>query len=290
VGQEVEETTPVSADIAMEGIYFGEGPRWHDGRLWFSDFYGHCVHAVTADGRDEVMLRIDGLPSGLGWLPDGRLLVVSMLDHLVLRQDHDGTVAVHADVSRYSRHRSNDMLVDGLGRAYVGNFGFDLEAPPPEYPTTSLSRVDADGSVSEAAGGLLFPNGMALTPDGRTLIVAETFGARLTAFDVGPDGTLSGRRVWADLGIFPDGICLDAEGAIWVAAATEPRCVRIREGGEIVAEIRTSQNCYACVLGDPDRRTLYALTAPHPAPGRAAAEPRGRVEKARVSVPGVGLP
>jgi sugar lactone lactonase YvrE len=290
VDQEVEDTTPMSADIAMEGIYFGEGPRWHDGRLWFSDFYGHCVHAVTADGRDEVMLRIDGLPSGLGWLPDGRLLVVSMLDHLVLRQDHDGTVAVHADLSAYSRHRSNDMLVDGWGRAYVGNFGFDLEAPPPQDLTTSLSRVDPDGSVSEAAGALLFPNGMALTPDGRTLIVAETVGARLTAFDVGPDGTLSERRVWADLGIFPDGICLDAEGAIWAAAAAEPRCVRIREGGEIVAEVRTSQNCYACMLGDPDRRTLYAMTAPDSAAGPAAAEPRGRVERARVSIPGAGLP
>src|SRR5262252_4324477 len=138
VDQSVEETTSVSADVAMRDIYFGEAPRWHDGRLWFSDFYGHCVHAVTPDGRDEVMLRIDGLPSGLGWLPDGRLLVVSMLDHQVLRQDHDGTVAVHADVSAFSRHRSNDMLVDGAGRAYVGNFGFDLDAhlrmDPPAWP------------------------------------------------------------------------------------------------------------------------------------------------------------
>jgi sugar lactone lactonase YvrE len=293
VDQEIEETTAVPADVAVEGIYFGEGPRWHDGRLWFSDFYGHCVHAVTADGRDEVMLRIDGLPSGLGWLPDGRLLVVSMLDHLVLQQDHDGTVAVHADVSAYSRHRSNDMLVDGLGRAYVGNFGFDYEAPWPADPTTSLSRVDRDGSVSEAASELSFPNGMALTPDGRTLIIAETFGFRLTSFDVGPDGTLSGRRVWADLtgtGIFPDGICLDAEGAVWVAAAVGPRCVRVREGGEIVAEVRTSQNCYACALGDPDRRTLYAMTAPSSNAAEAAAAPKGLVEKARVSVPGVGLP
>ena len=295
----VEQTPSVSADIAMEGIYFGEGPRWHDGRLWFSDFYDHCVHAVTPDGRDEVMLRIDGLPSGLGWLPDRRLLVVSMLDHQVLRQDHDGTVAVHADVSAFSRHRSNDMLVDAVGRAYVGNFGFDLDAhlrmdPPawPQDPTTSLSKVEPDGSVSEAANGLVFPNGMTLTPDGRTLIVAETLGFRLTSFEVGPDGTLSGGRVWADFtgtSIYPDGICLDADGAIWVATCG-PRCVRVREGGEIVAEVRTSQNCYACVLGDPDRRTLYAMTAPGSDAAEAAAAPMGLVEKARVSIPGVGLP
>lgn len=293
--QLVEETISVSADTAMRGIYFGEGPRWHDGRLWFSDFFGHCVHALAPDGRDEVMLQIDGLPSGLGWLPDGRLLVVSMLDHLVLRQEPDGMIAVHADVSAFARHMSNDMLVDGTGRAYVGNFGYDIGAPmallgPPV--ATSLTRVDPDGSVTEAASGLLFPNGMALTPDGRTLILAESAGPRLTAFDVSPDGTLSGRRVWADLhgtGIFPDGICLDAEGAVWVASGSTG-CVRIHEGGEIVAEARTSQNCYACVLGDPDRRTLYAMTAPNPAPDYATAEPRGRVEKARVSVPGVGLP
>jgi len=295
VDQSVEETTSVSADVAMRDIYFGEAPRWHDGRLWFSDFYGHCVHAVTPDGRDEVILRVDGLPSGLGWLPDGRLLVVSMLDHQVLRLEHDGTVIVHANVSAFARHMSNDMLVDGMGHAYVGNFGYDIGAPlgllRPPIPT-SLTRVDPDGSVAEAASGLLFPNGMTLTPDGRTLIVAESAGPRLTAFDVGRDGTLSGRRVWADLhgtSIFPDGICLDADGAVWVATGGTS-CVRIREGGDIVAEARTSQNCYACVLGDPDRRTLYAMTAPNPAPMYATAEPRGRVEKARVSVPGVGLP
>ena len=284
------------AEITARGIYFGEGPRWYDGRLWFSDFYGRCVYALSPGGDPEVMLRIDGQPSGLGWLPDGRLLVVSMIDHRLLRQDADGAVRVHADLSSVSRHRSNDMLVDPLGGAYVGNFGFDNEAPSPtdRAPVpTSLCRVEPGGRVTEAATGLLFPNGMALTPDGGTLIVAETYGARLTAFDVAPDGTLSRRRVWADLtgtGVYPDGICLDADGAVWTAAAAQPRCILVREGGEVVTEEIFSQNCYACALGDADRRTLYALTAPTSAAAVASAGPRGLVEKARVRVPGAGLP
>lgn len=284
------------AEVALRGIYFGEGPRWHEGRLWFSDFYGHCVRALSPDGEVNVMLRMEGQPSGLGWLPDGRLLVVSMIGHLVLRQDANGALEVHADLSSVSRHRSNDMLVDPLGGAYVGNFGFDNEAPSPAdrapVPTT-LCRVEPSGTVTQAATGLLFPNGMALTPDGRTLIVAETFGARLTAFDVTSDGALSGRRVWADLtgtGVYPDGICLDADGSVWTAAAAQPRCVLVREDGEIVAEAVFSQNCYACALGDPDRRTLYALTAPTSTSAIAATVPRGLVEKTRVRVPGAGLP
>lgn len=283
-------------DIAARGIFFGEGPRWHDGRLWFSDFFGHCVHALAPDGRDEVMLRIDGQPSGLGWLPDGRLLVVSMLDHRVLRQERDGSVAVHADVSAFARHRSNDMLVDAAGRAYVGNFGFDSEAAAPDArrpAPTSLTCVSPDGAVTEAAGGLMFPNGMALTPDGGTMIVAETYGARLTAFDVAPDGTLSGRRIWADLrgaGVYPDGICLDADGAVWVANAARPSCIRVRPGGEIAAEERFSQRCYACALGDADRQTLYVMTAPTSDEAVAPRSPRGLVEKARVTVPGAGRP
>jgi sugar lactone lactonase YvrE len=284
------------AEVAQRGIYFGEGPRWHEGRLWFSDFYGHCVCALGPDGDLDVMVRMDGQPSGLGWLPDGRLLVVSMLDHLVLRQEADGALAVHADLSSISRHRSNDMLVDATGGAYVGNFGFDNEAPSlagRAAVPTSLCRAEPSGTVTEAATDLLFPNGMALTPDGRTLIVAETFGARLSAFDVAPDGALSGRRVWADLtgtGVYPDGICLDADGSVWTATAAQPRCVLVREGGEIVEEVGFSQNCYACALGDPDRRTLYALTAPTSASAVAAAAPRGLVEKARVRVPGAGRP
>jgi sugar lactone lactonase YvrE len=283
------------ADVAVRGIYFGEAPRWHDGRLWFSDFYGHCVRALSPDGEAEVIVRIDGQPSGLGWLPDGRLLVVSMIDHLLLRQDADGALRVHADLSSVSRHRSNDMLVDARGGAYVGNFGFDNEAAPAERAPlpTSLCRVGPNGTVTAAATDLLFPNGMVLTPDGRVLIVAETFGARLTAFEVAADGALSDRRVWADLtgtGVYPDGICLDAEGRVWTAAAAQPRCVLVREGGDIVDEARFSQNCYACALGDADRRTLYAVTAPTSAAAIAGAAPLGLIEKTRVAVPGAGLP
>ena len=282
-------------DIAASDIYFGEGPRWHDGRLWFSDFFGHCVHALAPDGRDEVMLRIDGQPSGLGWLPDGRLLVVSMLDHRVLRRERDGSVAVHADVSAFGRHRSNDMLVDPAGRAYVGNFGFDSRASDPDArrpAPTSLTAVSPDGAVTKAASGLLFPNGMALTPDG-TLIVAETYGERLTAFDVAPDGTLSGQRTWADLrgaGIRPDGICLDADGAVWVANAAQPSCVRVLPGGTIAAEEVFSQRCYACALGGADGQTLYVMTAPTSDETVAPQSPRGLVEKTRVAVPGAGWP
>ena len=243
-------------DIAASGIYFGEGPRWHDGRLWFSDFYGHCVHALAPDG----------------------------------------SVTVHADVSAFARYRSNDMLVDAAGRAYVGNFGFDNEAPDPDARqpvAASLTCVSPDGEVTEAAAGLMFPNGMVLTPDGATLIVAETYAARLTAFDVSPGGVLSGRRVWADLsaaGIYPDGICLDAEGAVWVANARQPSCLRVQAGGEILQEERFSQRCYACALGGTDRQTLYAMTAPSSAAARAAAAPLALVEQARVPVPGAGLP
>lgn len=284
------------ADVIVEGIYFGEAPRWHEDRLWYSDFFGHAVHTLAADGHDEIVLRIDGDPSGLGWLPDGRLLVVSMWDHRVLRVEHDGEVVVHGDVSTYARHRSNDMVVDRVGRAYVGNFGFDNEESQrthrPPVPT-SLARVDPDGSVVEAATDLLFPNGTVILPDGKTMIIAETFGQRLTAFDIAEDGTLAGRRVWADLsptGVYPDGICLDVEGAVWVASPSEPRCVRVGLGGVVLEEVTVSQNCFACALGGDDLRTLYALTAPTSNHEIASLEPRGRVEAIQVEVPGVGSP
>jgi sugar lactone lactonase YvrE len=283
-------------EIMTRDIYFGEAPRWHDGRLWFSDFYGHCVHALTPDGADDVVLRIDGQPSGLGWLPDGTLLVVSMLDHRVLRQAADGTVSGYADVSAFARVRSNDMLVDAAGRAWVGNFGFDTGAPDREArrpAPTSLTAISPEGAVTEAATGLMFPNGMVLTPDGATLIVAETYAARLTAFAVASDGTLSGRRTWADLsaaGVYPDGICLDADGAVWVANAAQSACLRVREGGEIAAAEQFSQRCFACALGGPDQRTLYAMTAPTSDAAIAPQAPLGLVEAVRVDVPGAGRP
>ncbi|MGH9064321.1 MAG: SMP-30/gluconolactonase/LRE family protein [Acidimicrobiales bacterium] len=293
---EVSSSGGPGSRVVRDGLYFGEGPRWHDGRLWYSDFYDHAVHALAPDGADERVLEVAGQPSGLGWLPDGRMLVVSMLDRRVLRVEHDGTATLHADLGRLAGGHANDMVVDHAGRAYVGNFGFDLEAwhdGSGGLATTVLARVDPDGTAAVAADELLFPNGMVITGDGRVLVVAETFASRLTAFDVGPDGLLSGRRVWADLAgavASPDGICLDAEGAVWVASATEPRCVRVGEGGVVLQEAGFSQRCFACMLGGEAGRTLYAMTAPTSRASTASAAPGGRIEAAAVAVPRAGLP
>ncbi len=287
------------ASVLAEGLYFGEGPRWHGGRLWFSDFHDHAVKSVAAEGAIRTELEIDDQPSGLGWLPDGRLLVVAMHRRQVLRVDPDG-VNVHADLSAVAAYHANDMVVDGRGRAYVGNFGFALDEALKErgvegviadHPTARLARVDADGRVHVATADLHFPNGMVITPDGRTLIVAETLAMRLSAFDVAPDGALSNRRVWATLGMrAPDGICLDAEGHVWIANAIAPECVCVAEGGHIVATVETSQPCFACMLGGDDRRTLFTLTAPSSVADVVSSARRGRIERAQVAVPGAGRP
>jgi sugar lactone lactonase YvrE len=275
--------------VAREGLYFGEGPRWHDGRLWYSDFYDHAVHALSPDGTDERVFEVAGQPSGLGWLPDGRALVVSMVDRRVLRRETDGSLVTHADLSGIATFHCNDMVVDATGRAYVGNFGFDYEQVGPKPAT--LARVDPDGTVTAAADELLFPNGTVVTPDGATLIIAETMGQRLTAFDVADDGTLTDRRVWADLsaeGIAPDGICLDAEGAVWVANCRARNVVRVGEGGRLLEEVTFSQLCFACMLGGADGRDLYVMTAPSSAHDSRAAD--GRIEVTTVVVPHAGRP
>ena len=284
-----------TATTLAEGIYFGEAPRWHDGKLWFSDFYAHAVKTLTEDGKMESVLTVPNQPSGLGWLPDGRLLVVSMTDRKLMRLDPAGLVE-HADLNGVAAFHCNDMVVDAEGRAYVGNFGFDLEAftasggggaPPPK---AKLARVDPDGSVHVAAEELNFPNGSVITPDGRTLIVAETMGRCLTAFDIAADGALSNRRVWASTGsALPDGICLDAEGAIWIANPRAPECLRIREGGEVLDRIETSQPTFACMLGGADGKTLFIPTAPGSGSAAEAAA-LGKIEVARVAVAGAGLP
>jgi len=293
------------AEGFVDGLYFGEGPRWHDGRLWYSDFFDHSVFSVAEDGSRRPEVEVPGQPSGLGWLPDGRLLVVSMLDRVVLRVDGDGHLVTHGDLRPWAAFKANDMVVTAGGQAYVGHYGFDFdtflasrgrEAKP---APASLIRVDPDGTSVEAATDLMFPNGMVLFPDGRTLVVAESFGNRLTAFDVDAVGDLGNRRVWADLGdCAPDGICLDADGCIWVANALGTDCRRVAEGGQELDRVVTSQPCYAAALGGGDRRTLYCLTAPDGAGTTAADEagtdrrrPRkGRIEVARVDVPGDGLP
>src|SRR4051794_19153862 len=217
-------------EMLLDGITFPEGPRWRDGKLWFSDFYTHRVLTVDLNGRAKTVVEVPQRPSGLGWTRDGVLLIVSMLDRR-LNKLIDGKVTLFADLSQVAGGSCNDMVVDAQGRAYVGNFGFDRHAGEAER-TTCLARVDPDGTVTRAAEDLLFPNGTVITPDGRTMVVAETFAHRLTAFDVAPDGTLSGRRVFAELpGVFPDGICLDAEGAVWVTNARGTDVLRVLDGG-----------------------------------------------------------
>ncbi|ANZ35001.1 hypothetical protein BBK82_01835 [Lentzea guizhouensis] len=283
--------------VLRDGLHFGEGPRrGPDGRLYYSDFYAGEVHALDlATGDDELVVAFDGQPSGLGWLPDGRLLVVSMLDRTVRRLE-DGELVLHADISDIATFHANDMLVDGEGRAYVGNFGFDLHGlidevglprllEPDFAPEgASLALVQPDGSVSVAVEDLKFPNGMALLPDpagesesGTTLVVAETVAFKLTAFSVDLDGSLRGRRVWADvkeLGIAPDGIAGDGDG-VWVAPALQPAVFRVTEGGEVTHRVETTQTCFAvAVVGDK----LVCLTAPDSHPNVVKPERLGKIE------------
>ena len=275
-------------DIVVDGLTLPEAPRWRDGRLWFSDFHDRRVRTLTPDGEMATVLDLDDAPSGLGWTPDGALLVVSMVRRALLEVT-DGGPVVRADLSGHTRVRANDMVVDAAGRAYVGSFGFDLVGGAPVEPT-GLVRVDPDGSVTVVAQDLRFPNGLALTGDGRTLVVAETYGARLTAFDVAADGSLSGRRVFAGTpGLAPDGICLDAAGDVWFATARTPEVLRVREGGEVTGRVAVGSGSlsYACTLGGADGRTLFVCTAPTWAEGGPRA---GRIEVATVDVPRAGRP
>lgn len=294
--------------VLLEGLAFGEGPRWHDGKLWFSDMHAHRVMTVSLDGKTEIVVEVPGWPSGLGWLPDGRLLVVSMTDRRLLRLDSDGLAEV-ADLSGLAKYHCNDMVVDKHGRAYIGHFGFNMHAKQP-FATADIIMVTPDGNVCIVADEMAFPNGTVIIPDGRKLIVAETLGARLTAFDIEPDGSLKGRQVWAQLGkafhagitseteyaswaagnVLPDGICLDAEGAIWVASPITQEVIRVREGGEVTHRVKVSTQAYACMLGGPDCRTLFILTAETSDPEEARAKASGRVEIVEVDVPGAGLP
>jgi sugar lactone lactonase YvrE len=285
----------------VSGLSFGECPRWHDGRLWYSDFYTSTVSSTDEEGDVRVELEVPGEPGGLGWLPDGRLLVVARKPRTVLRWEHDGTLTHHADLRPAATYHANDMVVCADGRAYVGNFGFDLDTfieergahffDPPRPPTTVLIRVDPDGTTAVAAEDIDFPNGTVVFPDGKTLVLAETLGGRLIAFDRGLDGSLTNRRVWAQIPrCSPDGICLDAEGRVWVANAVGPECLLVAEGGEIVDRVVTSQNCFACMLGGADRRTLYLMTAPISTESVVSMTREAAIERVDVDVPGAGLP
>jgi sugar lactone lactonase YvrE len=283
-----------ASEVVLDGLAFGEGPRWHDGRLWFSDMHAHRVHAFDPSrGSLDSIVEVDGAPSGLGWDQDGALMIVSMDDRRLLRLDHAGSLHEVADLSSYTAHPINDMVVSASGTAYIGSFGFDLHAGE-EPVNTVILAVDAGGTHRVAADDVAFPNGMVITPEGSTLVVGESFGGRLTAFTIGADGTLSGRRLWADLGgggRFPDGICLDAENCIWVASPGTNECFRVAEGGEIVDSISTGDRlAIACMLGDEDRRTLYILTSKGLDPQKARELRTGRLERARVGTPGAGSP
>ena len=242
----------------MTGIAFGESPRWHDDRLWFSDWGAQEIIAVDLEGESEVIVRVPSFPFCIDFLPDGRLLIVSASDRLLLRREPDGPLVTHADLSTLSEHPWNDIVVDARGNAYIGNIGFDF--PEAQFAPGTLALVTPDGSARQVADGVAFPNGIVVTPDNSTLIVAESYANRLTAFDITADGSLSNRRMWAELGGgVPDGICLDAEGAVWYGDVPNKRCVRVREGGEVLQTIALDRGCFACMLGGPDDKTLFMV-------------------------------
>jgi sugar lactone lactonase YvrE len=273
--------------VLVTGRGLVEAPRWHDGRLYFSDWTAGEVLAVDADGRTEVVARVASLPLCSAWLPDGRLLIVSSADGLLLRREPDGSLQTHADLGGPGW---NDIVVDGRGNAYVNSVGFDMAAGEAVRPG-HVVLVTADGTVRRVAGDLAFPNGMAVTADNATLLVAESYGPRLTAFDIGAGGELSGRRVFAELEDAPDGICVDAEGAVWSATVPGRCCVRVAEGGRVLQTIDFDRGCFACALGGPDRRTLF-VTAAEWRPDLPELVPAGsgQVWGAQVSVPGAGWP
>jgi sugar lactone lactonase YvrE len=287
--------------VIREGLSFGEGPRWHEGRLWYSDFYRHGVYSMALDGSNERLEHsVPTQPSGLGWLPNGDLLCVSATDCRILRFASGG-VTTFADVSAHCDFWANDMVVSDTGFSYVGSFGFDLDtllaevgiegllASPP--PTTNLVVLDPHGDVVQVIPDMAFPNGAVITPDGTTLIIGETMAFRLSAFDIAPDGTLSGRRVWAQMDfVATDGMCLDAEGQVWLANAVTSQCLRVAEGGEITATVSTSQTSFACMLGGDDRRSLFIMSAPSSDRFKIADVTLGRIEVVEVDVPGAGLP
>jgi sugar lactone lactonase YvrE len=262
--------------ILMTGLAFGESPRWHQGRLWFSDWVAHEIIAVDLQGNSEVILQASfpSIPMCIDFLPNGRLLVISSSENLILRKEPDGSLTTHADLNQLTARGWNEITVDHRGNAYVNGGGFDLMAGEKFAPGV-IALVTPDGSSRQVADGIAFPNGMLITPDNSTLVIAESYGKKLTAFDITPDGSLANRRVWADLidGV-PDGICLDAENAIWYADVPNKRCVRVREGGEVLQTINLDRGCFACALGGPDMRTLFMVATEWRGPAHIADGPR----------------
>ncbi|MBY8985634.1 MAG: SMP-30/gluconolactonase/LRE family protein [Candidatus Lokiarchaeota archaeon] len=272
----------LKTEVLLDGLLFPESPRWYNNKLWFSDQEMNKVMTVNLEGEVEIIIEMENRPSGLGWLPDGKLLIVSMEDRRLLSLDPSG-LNEYADLSRLSTFYCNDMVVDKKGRAYVGNFGFDYFNRESFVPA-EIVLVTSKGNARVVANDMAFPNGTVITPDEKLLIVAETFATRLTAFNILDDGSLTDRRIWASLrAIPPDGICLDAEGAIWVSAPGRHRVVRVLEGGEITHKVKVETDAYACMLGGPERDILFITTS-------TDERNNGRIEFVKVDVPGVGLP
>ncbi len=283
----------VGLQVLTTGISFGESPRWHDGRLWLSDWGAQEVIAIDLEGRSEVVVRVSfpSFPMCIDWLPDAdRLLIVSGTEGLLLRREPDGSLVTHADLSRLSSYKWNDIVVDGRGNAYVNNTGFDF--PGGEFAPGTVTLVTPNGSARQVADDVAFPNGMVVTPDNRTLIVAESYASRLTAFDIAADGGVSNRRIWADLGDgVPDGICLDADGAVWYGDVPNKRAVRVREGGDVLESIDLDRGCFACMLGGPDRRTLFIVATEWNGPAAMANGDRtGQVLTMEAPAAGAGWP
>jgi len=285
-----QEPSASEAHVLLTGLLLGESPRWHDGRLWFSDWGAQEIIAVDLQGSSEVILRVQSFPISVDWLPNGRLLVAAGGQKRLLRREPDGSLATHANLAGLSDNPWNETVVDGRGNVYVNTIGFDF--PREAFAPGMVALVTPNGAVRQVADGVAFPNGMAVTPDNSTLILAESYGRRLTAFDIAGDGGLANRRVWADLGEgCPDGICLDAENAVWYADVPNKRCVRDREGGETLQSINFDRGCFACMLGGADKRTLFVMAAEWRGPANMVDAARtGQVLTVKAPAAGVGWP
>jgi sugar lactone lactonase YvrE len=256
-----KKSATLEVQTLLTGLGFGESPRWHGDRLWFSNWGRQEIVALDLNGRSEVMVRVPtSLPFSIDWLPDGTLLVVSGPERLLLPREPGGSLATYADLRPICPHGCNEIVVDGRGNAYVNGGTFD--PPGQKIASGVIVVVKPDGSPRQVADNIAFPNGMAVTADNSTLIIAESHGKRLTAFDIVDDGGLSNRRVWTDLGDgVPDGICIDAEGAVWYGDVPNKRCVRVREGGKVLQTVNLDRGCFASMLGGPDGRTLFMVAA-----------------------------
>jgi sugar lactone lactonase YvrE len=275
--------------LLMEGIAFPESPRWHDGRLWFSDWIAQQVIALTPDGPHEVVAEVDAFPFSIDWLPDGPMLITAA--QRLLRLEADGSLATHADLSELTEFGWNEIVVDGRGNSYVNGPGFDLMGGGEPAPGL-VAVLREDGSAERVADGIAFPNGMAITPDGGPLIVADSYGKELIGFEIADDGTLSGRRTWADLGEgVPDGICMDAEGAVWYADVPNRRCVRVADGGEVLQTVEVDRGCFACMLGGDSDDTLFIMAQEWKGPEAIGTGSRtGQVLAVEAPAPHAGRP